>query len=265
MSSPASADVISLTARAAYRPDFRGLASAQLRAAREKLGLDQEGFAACLTDMVGWDVDPDLVSRWERGRGTPPGDVVLAARHLAGDEAPEPSGMLLGTVPHGFPAQALCGYWVTCYDFPHAGARRYHADIARVTAESDRRVRVTNHPPEPRTEGRAFPFRNEIDAVLASRHLIGHWRNTSDTRYFGSLHLAVLPGETIMDGYYTGFASDILASEGRWKWVRLETGSLPDAAPPDVILREPSVLHGLVAQRSQDDPPLALADIGEEG
>jgi hypothetical protein len=261
MSSPASANVISLTARGAYRPDFRGLASAQLRAAREKLNLDLEAFAECVTDMVGWDVDPDLISRWERGRGTPPGDAVLAARHLAGDEAPEPSGILLDPVPHSFPAQALAGYWLTCYDFPHAGKRLYHADVARVAAESDRRVKVTNHPPEPRTEGRAFPFRNEIEAQLVSRHLIGHWRNTSDTRYFGGLHLAVLPGETVMEGYYTGFASDIGVSEGRWRWARLGVGL---ETTPRVTLWEPSALHALVAERSQDDAPLALADIGEE-
>jgi hypothetical protein len=185
--------------------------------------------------------------------------VVLAARYLAGEEVPELSGALLATVPPAVPAGELAGYWVTCYGFMHGGAQRYHADVALVTAESERRVRVTNYPPAPRTDGRAFPFRNEIEATLASRHLIGHWRNTSDTRYFGSVHLAVLPGETIMEGHYTGFGSDISVSEGRWKWARVET----ETAPP-VTLREPSVLHGLLAERSQDDPPLAVADIGEE-
>ena len=69
-----------------------------------------------------------------------------------------------------------------------------------------------NHPPEPRSEGRGTPFRNEIDAALAGRHLIGEWRNTSDTRYYGTLQLAVLPGETVMEGYYTGVGSDIEVS-----------------------------------------------------
>lgn len=259
MSSPASAEVISLTARSAWRPDFRGLASGQLRVAREKLGMSRDDFAARLSDLLGWDVDPDLFGPWEQGRGTPPADVLLAARTLAGDEVAELSGVLLATVPHGFSAQALAGYWVTCYDFEHAGRRLYHADVARVTAESERCVRVSNHPPEPRTDGRAFAFRNEIEAWLAGRHLVGHWRNTSDTRYFGSLHLAVLPGETVMQGYYTGLASDISVSEGFWKWVRLDTAEVPR-----LTLLEPSVLHGLIAERSQDDAPLALADIGEE-
>jgi hypothetical protein len=263
VSSPARAGVVSLMTRAAYRPDFRGLASEQLRAAREKLRLSPEDFAGCVTDMVGWDVDPDLLTRWERGRGTPPVDVVLAARHLAGDEAPEPSGVLLATVPPAFPADDLAGYWVTCYDFTHAGRQQYHADVACITAETAQRVRITNHPPQPRTDGRAQPFRNEIEARLASRHLVGHWRNTSDSRYFGSLHLAVLPGETIMEGYYTGFASDIGVSAGQWKWARLDPASLPDAGPATVRLAEPSVLHGLVAERSPQDALLALAEIGE--
>ena len=103
--------------------DLRGVAASQLRGAREKPGVDREEFADLLSDMTGWDVDPDLIGPWEQGRGTPPGDVLLAARHLAGEETAEPSGILLGTVPHGFPAQALAGYWVTCYDFASAGVR----------------------------------------------------------------------------------------------------------------------------------------------
>lgn len=259
MSSPASAEVVSLTARAAYRPDLRGVAASQLRGAREKTGAGREEFAGLLSDLTGWDVDPDLIGPWEHGRGTPPGDILLAARHLAGDETAEPTGILLETVPHSFPAQALAGYWVTCFDFASGGARRYHADVALIQAESDRCVSITNHSPTPRTEGRVSPFRNEIEARLAGRHLIGSWRNTSDTRYLGSLHLAVLPGEIVMDGYYTGVASDIQVSAGNWKWVRLDT-----EASPEVTLREPSVLHGLIAERSQNDPPLELAEIGED-
>lgn len=133
-------------------------------------------------------------------------------RHMLHDGGPDFPGTVLGSVPHGFRADALSGYWVTCYQFRHGGqdgTPQHHADIACITAESDRRIQAVNHPPEPRTEGRANPFRNQIEAELADRHLIGHWKNISDTRYFGSLHLAVLPGETVMDGYYTGVESDI--------------------------------------------------------
>lgn len=105
---------------------------------------------------------------------------------------------------------------VISYQFSHGEGTRFHADIARVTAVSSRRVCAVNHPPEPRTEGRARAFRNEIDAELSNRHLIGHWRNTSDRRYFGSLQLAVLPGETVMEGHYTGFGRDVEVFGGFW-------------------------------------------------
>lgn len=188
-------------------------------------------------------------------------------RHLLEGDQPgsgESHGVLLGSVPHSFPVDALNGPWVTCYEFrPGGGTLQCHADIAHVAAVSDRQIRATNHPPAPRTEGRATPFRNEIEASLASRHLVGHWKNTSDTRYFGSIHLAILPGETVMEGYYTGVASDIAVSAGRWKWVRLEPESLSGTALPEVILREPSVLYDRVMKHSQNDAPLTLADIRE--
>jgi hypothetical protein len=261
MSSPASSEVISLASRAGFRVDYRGIASSQLRGAREKMRMDPESFAACLADLVGWDVDPDVLTRWERGRGTPPVDVVLAARDLAGEESLEPSGVLLRTVPGGFPAQALAGYWLTCFTFTHAGAIQYHADVAQVTAEAEHRITVTNDAPEPRTEGRpSSPFRNEIEAHLRSRHLMGEWKNTNDQRYFGQLQLAVLPGETIMEGYYLGFGSDISVSFGTWKWVRVGAD-----VPPDLALREPAALHALAAGRSPYDPPLAVDEIGEDG
>ena len=186
-------------------------------------------------------------------------------RHTLNDDAPDVLGTVLGSVPNSFRAEALSGHWVTCYQFHHGGQDnlRYHADIGYITAESERRIQAVNNPPEPRTEGRAIPFHNQIEAELVSRHLIGHWRNTSDTRYFGSVHLAVLPGETVMDGYYTGFGSDIEVSVARWKWVRLEIG-FEGADLQGIVLREPSALYDLVMDRSQFDAPLTLADVREE-
>jgi hypothetical protein len=169
----------------------------------------------------------------------------------------EPSGSILESVPHSFPAGALTGSWVTCYQF---SGDKCHADIACVTAISSSQIRAVNYPPEPRTEGRAYTFRNEIEATLANRHLIGHWKNVSDTRYFGSLHLAALPGEIVMEGYYTGFASDIEVSSSHWKWVRLAA----DSVPPEMILREPPIIYDLVMNHSQFDAPLALADVRED-
>ena len=260
-----AASVTGIGSRGAWQPDFKGLASGHLRAAREKLHLDYEGFAAYLERVIGWQVMAGTVARWEEGAAMPPGDVLLAADAVAGDDAGSGgAGHLLAQVPESFPAEALAGPWVTCYQFTHGADLQCHADIAWVEAESDRHIRAANHPPEPRSEGRANPFRNEIEAELAGRHLAGQWRNTSDTRYFGSLQLAVLPGETVMEGYYTGVGSDIQVSTGHWKWVRLESGSIADIDLAAVTLREPAILHDLVMSRSQNDAPLTLADVRED-
>lgn len=258
-----AASVTSIGSRGAWQPDFGGLASGHLRAAREALHLDHEGFAAYLGHLIGWQVMPGTVARWEDGDAVPPGDVLLAADAATADDrgAGKSAGHLLSAVPHGFPAEALAGPWVTCYQFGHGGNLKCHADVAQVTAESDRHIRAANHPPEPRSEGRASPFRNVIEAQLAGRHLVGEWRNTSDTRYFGSLQLAVLPGETIMEGYYAGVGSDIQVSTGYWKWVRLDPDGTDLAA---VALRDPAALYSLVMSRSQYDAPLTLADVREE-
>lgn len=165
----------------------------------------------------------------------------------------------LGAVPQGFPASRLEGAWLTCYRFLHDGKPHHHADIAHITALSASGLRGRNYPPEPRTEGRSTPFRNEIEAKLAGRHLIGHWRNVSDTRYFGSLHLAVLPGEMVMEGYYTGVASDIAVSTGAWRWLRIEARAGTDL----VKLGEPGALYALAMERTQDSAPLTPAEIQE--
>ena len=259
-----SAGVTHIGSRGGYQPDFPGLASGQVRAARKKLGLTPETFAAHLGRLVGWQVMPATVERWEEG-AIPPGDVLLAADAVAGDDphATRTAGHILAHVPEGFPAEALAGPWVTSYRFGHGDDLQCHADIAWITAESDRHIRAANHPPEPRSEGRASPFRNEIAAQLAGRHLVGQWVNTSDTRYFGSLQLAVLPGETVMEGYYAGVGSDIQVSTGHWKWVRLEPASIADTDLSAVTLREPAVLYDLVMNRSRYDPLLTLADVRE--
>ena len=47
--------------------------------------MDHEDFAAYLASVLGWEVMPGYVARWENGEGTPPGDVVLAALTVAQD------------------------------------------------------------------------------------------------------------------------------------------------------------------------------------
>ena len=169
---------------------------------------------------------------------------------------------LLASVPHSFSVDILGGFWVTCYQFDSSRGVQFHADITQLTPQSDRRVTAKNYPPDPRTQGQASSYRNEIEAQLANRHLIGHWKNVSDTRYFGSVHLAVLPGETVMDGYYTGFSSDIQVDAMRWKWVRLEPASLSGVDLQEVTLNDPEMIHALL-ENSANDVLLDLAAIVE--
>lgn len=253
------ATVVSIGTR---RPDYSSLACGQVATARRTLALDYAEFARLLEDMLGWDILPEHIAAWEDDV-TPPGDVLLAcsvaAQGTSGLAVP-----LLTAVPPGFPAEALAGAWVTVYQFAHAGRPHCHADIAHVAAESGSRIRAANHPPQPRSEGRVRAFRNEIEAALAGRHLIGEWQNTSDTRYCGSMQLAVLPGEIVMHGYYTGVGSDIEVSTGFWKWVRLDPDTIPDTGLTGVALRDPADLYELVMSHSQIDVPLSLADVREE-
>lgn len=260
MDRPASTgEVISIGVRGKYRPDYKQLACSQVAAARRKLAMSAADFAAYLGDQLGWRGAAETVNRWE-GDATPPGDVILACEAITqGTADAGPAAPLLMAVPPSFPAGTLAGPWVTSYQFSHAGEPRCHADIAHVTAGPDDRIRAVNHPPEPRSEGRGRSFRNEIGARLVGRHLIGEWMNISDTRYYGTLQLAVLPGETVMEGYYTGVGSDVEVSNGPWRWVRLDPGS--DTELGGITLREPSAVYDAVMAHSQYGEPLTPADV----
>ncbi|MGH4014608.1 MAG: hypothetical protein ACRDSL_11930 [Pseudonocardiaceae bacterium] len=120
---------------------------------------------------------------------------------------------------------------------------------------------IKNYPPDPRVEGRVSSFRNDIEAELVNRHLIGYWRNINDAYYFGSIHLAVLPGETVMEGHYTCFLSDVQVVTARWKWVRLDVASLSGVEISQVVLREPRLIYDLVEEHSQHDMPLTLSAV----
>lgn len=250
MSVPAS--VTSLSGHPGYRPDCRSLASAQIRSAREKLRLGHEGFAAYLSERVGWPVLPGVLARWEQG-AVPPGDILFAC------DGDLPARGLLETVPHAFTAGTLAGAWLTAYQF--SDPPKHHADIAIITATSDRHVRVTNHAPV--TQGHVVPYRNEIDADVAGRQLIGTWKNVSDVCYFGTIHLVVLPGESVMEGFHTGLTRDGQIATGFWKWVRL--GALEGADLAAVTLHDPAGLFEFVGKHTQYDAPLTLAAVGEEG
>ena len=84
-SADSGARVISLAGRRGYRPDWASMASARLGAAREKLRMDHDAFAACLSDALGYPVEAYCLERWERGLVVPPADVCMAADHAAQD------------------------------------------------------------------------------------------------------------------------------------------------------------------------------------
>lgn len=250
-----------------YTLQERAEIGANLRRLRERHSLSQEELGERVL------VERNTVSRWELGQNVPRrselrricgafgvqvGDLVPLASN---GDAPEPRPSdLLGSVPSAFSASALKGLWCTSFTFAHHRdqTERYHVDVVRISAASDRRVQGTNYPPEPRTEDRASPFRNAVEAELVGRHLVGHWKNVSDTRYFGTLQLAVLPGEDVMRGFYSGVASDVDVSGGSWTWVRLEQ---TDEDLVTVVLKDPREVSAVLEEHSQFDGPLSLAAV----
>jgi DNA-binding transcriptional regulator YhcF (GntR family) len=171
---------------------------------------------------------------------------------------------VIDSVPNTFSAEILNGLWVTSYEFFLERGKGTHADITRISPQSSRRVVATNFPPEPRTEGFTPAFRNEIEAQLANRHLVGNWKNASDTRYFGSLHLAVFPGENVMHGYYTAFTDDVTVHAMTWKWVRLDPASLLGVQVQRLTLKEPEIVHALVTEHT-NNLPMTVSAVTEEG
>ncbi len=171
---------------------------------------------------------------------------------------------VLRSVHEEFPAKRLDGFWVTCYDFKSGGRTLYHADIAELKAESDQHMRARNHRPKPHTEKHDRPFLNEIEVDLAHRQLIGHWKNTSDMRYFGAIHLAVQTGENVMEGYYTCLASDVTVGSGHWKWVRIDPRTLARINLSQMVLRAPREVKKRLASHRKDAGPLRLRDVVEK-
>jgi hypothetical protein len=264
------AEVVDLRTRSTYQPNYAALARRRIVSARRALDSSAAEFAAMLTPLVGWPVSAEAVEAWETN-SVPPGDVIVAAGSVTSSTAQNGLldverhiGSVLGLIPPSFSAEALNGYWVTCFRFGPEPARKQHVDIAQISAESGRFMAISNHPPAPRSEGRASPFCNDLEAQLSNRHVVGHWKNSNDTRYFGTFHLAVLSGESVMAGYYTGFGSDIEVSTGPWKWVRLGADSIAGVDLAKVRLRDPVELGTLIEDHSQYDSPLTLTDIEQE-
>jgi len=179
------------------------------------------------------------VAEWERWRG--------------------PGGLLITS---SLAAVALEGYWVTTYQFGEAS--HCHADLARITPTAPRRLTAKNYPPEPRSQGRKMGFRNEIEAELFDRQLIGRWRNVSDNYYFGALHLVTMPGEDVLEGVYTGFSHDSTCPAARaWKWVRIDETSVAGLDLGELVIQDPQTVYARLREHSYADGTLPLSDVVE--
>lgn len=173
------------------------------------------------------------------------------------DELSANSGLLSSIAPAVDPA-VLNGLWVTTFVFDG----QHHVGLSTITV-TDSGVTARNYPPEPRTEGHASGYANDIDAQVIGRHLIGQWRNINDRYYYGSIHLAVLPGETLLDGYYTSILTDTEVVADRWRWVRVDPRSAEEVDLSAITLREPRGLSDELARRTRFDRPIALDDVTE--
>ncbi|MBS9535592.1 hypothetical protein KIH27_18560 [Mycobacterium sp. M1] len=171
-------------------------------------------------------------------------------------QAPDPPAVLTGFGPAVDPT-ALAGLWVTCFTVE---VTRHHADLSTITVTNGV-VTAKNYPPDPRTEGQTHGYKNHIHARVFGRHLIGQWRNVNDSYYYGAVHFAVLPGETVLDGYYTGFVNDTQVVAERWRWVRVDPQSTTGIDLDDVKLGQPRRLYDCIMRRSNLDGPITLADL----
>ena len=203
-------------------------------------------FTACNSDPEGFrDLWVEIAAAIRPGQG----------------EGPDPNfGSLLDSVQGSFPASQLAGYWVTCFTFDRR--RKCHADITQITAKSGRYVLAKNDISTPRTEGHDdAPYYHVIEAKVVSRNLIGHWKNTSGSRYLGLIHLGVPDGEQVMDGYYTSLSSDVEVGFGSWKWIRLDPGSIDGVNLAAVRLRMPSEICRLL--KGHEKKGISLQDVVE--
>lgn len=170
-----------------------------------------------------------------------------------------PAGALsvLGSIPPTLDPAAIAGLWCTAYIY--AGAR--NIDLTTVTTTNAAELTATNYMPAPKTEGTATGFQNDITARLFGRHLIGQWRNSSDSYYYGTLHLAAMPGETVLDGYYTSVAADTRIEAGRWRWVRIEPQSAADTDLTTITLADPHHVYDTIFAHTDYGPPIPLTEI----
>jgi hypothetical protein len=174
-----------------------------------------------------------------------------------GEAQPSANRGLLSAYPPAVEPAALAGLWLT---WCRADGIHNCVDLSTITATGTG-LTSTNYPPEPRTDRYAAGFRNAIEARMFGRHVIGHWRNLTYNYYFGALHLVVLPGETLLDGYYTGFLTDTQAVAEPWRWVRVDPESAAGIDLTTVTLGDPGRLCDLVINHTRYDKPVPLAQV----
>lgn len=160
----------------------------------------------------------------------------------------------------GLSVASLEGLWATAFRFD-GGLR--HVDITRISAQKGIHLSAANLAPVPCSEGRANGFCSEIEADLIGRQLVGYWRNTNDSYYFGTVQLAVLPAETILEGYYTGLDNEVRVIASPWRWVRISQGSAHGVDLSKLAMRDFDTAYARIVQHTLADAPMDLREVAE--
>nr|WP_105369515.1 hypothetical protein [Mycobacterium eburneum] len=177
-----------------------------------------------------------------------------------GDTVPtDADEYVLAPIKPALDPAVLVGLWVTGY--PIRGTQ-HHVDLMTVTATATG-IKLRNYPPTPRCEGRATGHESNGTARLHGRHLMGHFRNRNDHYFYGCLHLSVLPGETLLRGYYTGFINDTEVVSEPWCWARIEPQSAASIDLAQVTLREPRAIYEKIVARTNFDGPMLIREVIE--
>jgi hypothetical protein len=177
------------------------------------------------------------------------------------DMSPIMDADVLSSIAPALDPTLLTGLWVTCYRV-RLGSGLHHLDLSTITVTGSR-VTSRNYPPASRFEGHPCGHETDITAQLFARHLLGHFRNRNDSYFFGSLHLAALPGDNVLDGYYTGFLNDTAVVTEPWRWVRVEPQSATGIDLNTISLAEPSLVYDAVAARTGFEGPIPLQQVIE--
>jgi hypothetical protein len=220
-------DVVSIRSRTAYRPDFRGLASGQVRAARKKLRLDLDAFAEYLGGILGWTVMPGVVARWEDGDGVPPGDVLLAAAAAADERYGLDRDQAMGTdggpwIPLPDPKAAqgpLTGIWRSTYEYVSSGrgGKSFSSEHYLVLIQYGTKLQARSLP-------ESATSRLAMDLTVNGQVVTGAWTEQTEPDgyyqgavYHGAIQMLLEPTGRKMTGKWVGFGRDFDVNTGAWR------------------------------------------------